>query len=107
GEHGLDIGCGAGFLACELANEVGPAGRMAGLDSSPGMIDAARLRAERNQLSGWVEFMLGDAARLEFPSGTFDFVVAVQVYLYVPEIERALAGASRVLRPGGRLAVVD
>jgi SAM-dependent methyltransferase len=49
----------------------------------------------------------GDAAQLDFPPRTFDFVTAVQVYLYVHDVARAIEEAERVLRPGGRLAVVD
>lgn len=107
GEHGLEVGCGIGFLACEMAREVTPGGNVVGVDSSPDMIAAARVRAEREGLSGSLEFIVGDAARLDFPPATFDFVVAVQVYLYVTEIERALAEAAHVLKPGGRLVVVD
>lgn len=107
GERGLDIGCGPGFLACELAREVGEAGRIVAIDSSEDMLVAARARATREGLADRIELRLGDAARLEFPAASFDFVVAVQVYLYVPDVEGALAEAARVLRPGGRLAVVD
>jgi arsenite methyltransferase len=107
GEHGLEVGCGIGFLACEMAREVAPGGHVIGVDNSPDMIAAARARAEREGLSGSLEFIVGDAARLDFPSDKFDFVVAVQVYLYVAEIARALAEAARVLKPGGRLIVVD
>jgi arsenite methyltransferase len=71
------------------------------------MIAAAQDRAQREDLAARLEFVVGDATRLEFPTGTFDFVVAVQVYLYVEDIERALAEAARVLRPGGRLVIVD
>jgi arsenite methyltransferase len=106
-EHGLEVGCGIGFLACEMAREVAPGGHVIGVDNSPDMIAAARARAEREGLSNSLEFIVGDAARLDFPSAKFDFVVAVQVYLYVAEIERALAEAARVLKPGGRLIVVD
>jgi ubiquinone/menaquinone biosynthesis C-methylase UbiE len=107
GEQGLDIGCGMGLLSCEMAREVGPSGRISGIDGSERMIAAARRRAEREQVADRVTFTLGDAGRLEFASATFDFAVAVQVYLYVANIERALAEAARVLRPGGRLAIVD
>lgn len=107
GEQGLDIGCGPAFLACELAREVGPTGRIVGLDSSADMRAAARARAARESVEDRVEVVAGDAVRLDFPTGSFDFVTAVQVYLYVAEIERALAEVTRVLRPGGRLAVVD
>lgn len=107
GEHGLEVGCGIGFLACEMAHEVGAAGRVVALDNSPDMVAAARIRAEREGLAGRLEFVVGDAIRLDLPTAAFDFVVAVQVYLYVTEIERALAEAARVLRPGGRLVVVD
>ncbi len=107
GEHGLEIGCGVGFLACEMAREVGSNGRIVCLDSSPDVIATAQKRAEREGLADRLQFVLGDAARLDFPSGSFDFVVAVQVYLYVTDIERALAEAARVLRPDGRLVIVD
>ncbi len=107
GERGLDIGCGPGFLACELAGEVGERGRLVAIDSSPDMLAAARERARREGVEHRVELALGDAAQLGFRSGSFDFVVAVQVYLYVPDVEGALGEAARVLRPAGRLAVVD
>lgn len=107
GERGLEVGCGPGFLAVELAREVGPGGRIVALDSSPDMLDRTRQRAAREGVADRVEAVLGDAARLEFPDEGFDFVVAVQVYLYVAEVERALREAARVLRPGGRLVVVD
>jgi arsenite methyltransferase len=107
GERGLDVGCGPGFLACELGRDVGPDGRIVGLDESPEMLAAARARIEREGLGGRVDVQEGDAARLGFPAAAFDFVTAVQVYLYVAEIERALAEAARVTRPGGRVAIVD
>jgi arsenite methyltransferase len=107
GERGLDVGCGPGFLACELGHEVGPSGRVVGLDESPEMLEAARARIAREGLGDRVEVREGDAARLGFPAAAFDFVTAVQVYLYVPDVEGALAEAARVLRPGARLAVVD
>src|SRR5215831_2307224 len=47
GERGLDIGCGPGFLSCELVREVGPSGRIVGIDASPEMLEAARARAAR------------------------------------------------------------
>jgi ubiquinone/menaquinone biosynthesis C-methylase UbiE len=107
GERGLEIGCGVGFLACEMAREVSPDGRIACIDNSPAMIAAARARAEREGVAERMQFSLGDAVQLVFPSASFDFVVAVQVYLYVSEIERALAEAARVLRPDGRMVIVD
>jgi arsenite methyltransferase len=107
GEHGLDVGCGPGFLSCELGHEVGPTGTVLGLDRSPEMVAAARARVARERLEGRVEIREGDAGRLDVPAGAFDFVVAVQVYLYVPEVDDALAGTARALRPGGRLVVVD
>jgi arsenite methyltransferase len=107
GERGLDVGCGPGFLACELGHEVGPSGRIVGLDESPEMLDAARARITREGLTDRVEVRQGDAVRLDFPTASFDFVTVVQVYLYVADVAGALAEAARVLRPGGRLAVVD
>ncbi len=107
GERGLDIGCGPGFLTCELAREVGGAGRVVGMDTSEEMLEAARARAEREGLADRVDLVRGDAARLDFPDASFDFVAAVQVYLYVTDVAAALSEAARVLRPSGRVVIVD
>ena len=73
GERGLDVGCGPAFLACELGREVGPAGRIVGLDESPEMLEAARARIAREGLADRVEVQQGDAARLAFPAGRLRF----------------------------------
>jgi len=107
GEYGLDIGCGPGLLACDLARDVGPTGRMAGIDQSPDMVAMSGERARRSALAGRTEFAVGDAVDLHFPALNFDFLTAVQVYEYVADLPRALSEAYRVLKPGGRLIVMD
>ena len=107
GEHGLDIGCGPGLLACDLARDVGPTGRMVGIDTSSAMVTMSGERARRSALAGRTEFAVGDAVELHFPEQNFDFLTAVQVYEYVADLPRALSEAYRVLKPGGRLVVMD
>jgi arsenite methyltransferase len=101
GEHVLDIGSGPGFLAGEMAEEVGADGRVHGIDPSDSMLAIARRRETP------VEYGRGDALALPFGDEQFDVAVSTQVYEYVDDIERALAEARRVLRPGGRLLVLD
>jgi arsenite methyltransferase len=107
GEHGLDIGCGSGLLACELARDVGPSGRMVGIDTSSDMVVMSAERARRSALAGRTEFAVGDAVELHFPAQSFDFATAVQVYEFVADLPRALSEAYRVLKPGGLLVVMD
>jgi SAM-dependent methyltransferase len=107
GERGLDVGCGPAFLACEIGREIGPTGHVVGIDQSPEMLEAARARIAREGLAGRVEVQPGDATRLEFPASSLDFVTVTQVYLYVPDVAGALREVARVLRPGGRVAIVD
>ena len=101
GERVLDIGSGPGFLAAEMAGEVGPDGRVYGIDPSESMLASAGRR------DAPVEFGPGDALVLPFPDEQFDVAVCTQVYEYVEDIAAALAEARRVLRPGGRLLVLD
>jgi arsenite methyltransferase len=107
GETGLDVGCGAGHLACELAKEVAPKGRIVAIDRSPESVDTSRARATKEELTNTIDVQVGDATALEFPDETFDFVAAVQVYSFVSNVERAIQEAARVLRKGGRLLVLE
>jgi len=107
GEAGVDVGCGVGHLICELADDVGATGRMTGVDASADMLAGAAARARARRLEDRIELREGDAVALGLASASADFVVAVQTYSYVPDIAGAVAEAARVLRPGGRLGVLE
>ncbi len=102
GERVLDIGCGPGYLAQEMAEQVGPDGFVQGVDPSPSMLAIAAGRALPH-----MELSEGDALSLPARDAEFDAAVSTQVYEYVADIEGALREARRVLRPGGRLLVLD
>jgi arsenite methyltransferase len=106
GERVLDIGSGPGFLVAEMAEEVGADGRVEGVDPSESMLAVAR-RREVSAGAAPIGWSAGDALSLPFDDGAFDAVVSTQVFEYVDDIGAALAEAHRVLRPGGRLLVLD
>lgn len=104
GEHILDIGSGPGLLALELANTVGPEGRVCGIDTSEAMLEMGRQRClDLPQC----DFELADACALPFDADAFDAVVSTQVYEYVPDIPAAFAELHRVTKPGGRVCIID
>jgi SAM-dependent methyltransferase len=103
GERVLDIGCGPGFLASEIAAAVGPSGSVRAIDASESMLELSRRRCAEQP---WVTVECGDAAKLGFPDAAFDVAVSVQVHEYVREIAGALSELFRVLRPGGRVLMV-
>lgn len=106
GESVLDIGCGPGLLAVEMAASLGPQGRVAGTDISPSMLELA---AARSILAGSapVTYHLAGVDALPFPDASFDVAVSTQVLEYVEDIPGALAEMRRVLRPGGRVLLLD
>jgi ubiquinone/menaquinone biosynthesis C-methylase UbiE len=104
GERVLDIGCGPGYLTLEMAQRVGPSGRVVGVDTAQPMLDVAAARCEGRPN---VSFRLADAAALPFEDASMDAVAVVQVYLFVPDLARVFAELARVLKPGGRAVVVD
>ena len=93
----LDVACGTGVVAA--AERVGPAGAVTGVDINPGMIAVAA----RTQGVRWAQ---ADAARLPFPDGGFDRVLCQAGLQFVPDRLGALREMRRVLRPGGRVALL-
>jgi SAM-dependent methyltransferase len=106
GESVIDLGVGPGLLAAAIAERVGAGGALTGIDVSPDMLAIA---AGRRLPPGAAtpSFREGSVTDLPFPDGTFDAAVCTQVYEYVPDMPLALREAARVLRPGGRLVVLD
>lgn len=99
---GLDLGCGIGEYARAVAASLGAT--VVALDASQPAVAVARRRG-----STGVEFAAGDAQRLPFPDGTFDFAYTINMvhHLKRGEQEAALAEALRVLRPGAPLVVFE
>jgi ubiquinone/menaquinone biosynthesis C-methylase UbiE len=106
GEHVLDVGSGPGFLCAEMAEVVGPSGRVHGIDISESMVSISQRRCA--SLSH-VELRVGDATQLPFPDADFDVAVSTQVYEYLSDgdLTAALTELHRVLRPGGRALILD
>ena len=95
----LDVGCGVGSIALDLAPTVAP-GRMAGIDADPGQIEAAKKSAAERGIDN-AEFLAASVYELPFEEATFDVVYANAVLMYIREPVRALAEMRRVLRSGG------
>jgi SAM-dependent methyltransferase len=100
-ERVLDVACGTGAVTRLLAEQVGPAGRVTGLDITPGMLAVARLAAPSQRIE-WLE---GSAVKMPLPDGTFDAVVCQQGLQFFPDKPAALSEMRRVLKRGGRLAL--
>jgi ubiquinone/menaquinone biosynthesis C-methylase UbiE len=107
GDAVLDVGCGTGTLAMEVARRVGRAGRVAGVD--PGIEQIARARAKAARRHVPIEFQVGVIEQLPFPDQTFDVVFSTLMMHHLPaSLQRqGLAEIARVLKPGGRLVIAD
>ncbi|MBN2115094.1 MAG: methyltransferase domain-containing protein [Anaerolineales bacterium] len=110
GERILEIGFGTGHCLVSLAKAVGPAGGVTGVDISDGMLAIARQRLQQEGLAERVDLHLGDAANLDFiEAGSLDGVfMSFTLELFDnPEIPRVLQECHRILKPGGRIAIVS
>jgi arsenite methyltransferase len=107
GERVLDIGCGPGYLVCEIAAQVAPSGSVCGIDVSDDMLAIAQTELARAPAGTRIELRNADATALPFDDAAFDAGAATQVYEFVDHVAVALGELYRVLRPGGRAAILD
>jgi len=98
--NALDLACGTGEISARLARML-PRARITGVDLIEPHLERARKRCRR--FGRRVQFLNADAFKLPFRSGAFDFVINRHMLQAVPDAERVLREAARVLRPGGRI----
>ena len=103
----LEVGCGTGEVAQRAQVRVGPAGRVSGIDPSAQMIDVASKKAARAGLD--IDYRVAAIEALPYPDSSFDVVLSSLMMHHLPdELKSAgLAEVRRVLKPGGRLLIVD
>jgi len=107
GQKVLDLAGGTGDLAAQFVTQVGTAGSVTVADINAAMLDVGRARFADAGLAGNVEFVQANAECLPFPDNYFDCITIAFGLRNVTHIDAALASMFRVLKPGGRLLVLE
>jgi demethylmenaquinone methyltransferase/2-methoxy-6-polyprenyl-1,4-benzoquinol methylase len=106
GGSALDVCCGTGNLTLELARRVSPGGHVVGCDFSEPMLDLSREKASSRGIAN-ARFEWADALRLPYDAGRFDAVTIGFGARNLSDLDRGLLEMTRVLRPGGRLVILE
>lgn len=101
----LELGSGPGYVTEKLRQLV-PHSPITALDADAGMLDCARAYVEEKGIPA-VQFVHATATATTLPDNSFDFIIARYLFQHLAEPQRAAAEALRILRPGGRLVVID
>jgi ubiquinone/menaquinone biosynthesis C-methylase UbiE len=99
----LDLGCGTGYLLRTLASHYVDAVQLVGIDAAPEMVRAASAATHDDRLT----FAVGVAEHIDYPAETFDLIVSTTSFDHWSDQQAGLRECARVLRPGGRLVLVD
>lgn len=103
----LDVGCGVGHWGHALSSVLPAEARVIGVDREKAWVARAAERAAAKNLGDRFSYRLGDATKLPFHDGVFDFVTCQTVLIHLPDPRAAIREMTRVLKPGGLLAVVE
>lgn len=106
GSDVLDVATGTGVVLVAVSERLGGLGSVVGIDLSEAMLERAASEIERRSVPS-VELRVMDAEALQFPDSSFDFVLCSFAFLALPYKERALDEFRRVLKPGGRVGLLD
>jgi SAM-dependent methyltransferase len=101
----LDVGCGGGRTVQQLAL-LAPTGRVCGIDYSAASVAVARGTNAAAIAAGRVDIRVGSVSSLPYADESFDAVTAIETHYYWPDLTTDLREIRRVLRPGGRVAIV-
>jgi demethylmenaquinone methyltransferase/2-methoxy-6-polyprenyl-1,4-benzoquinol methylase len=105
----LETGFGTGQMLIKIANRIGNEGTVFGVDISPKMLEKTRKRVKKQNLTSRINLQLGDARRLPYQENMFDVVVTTYMLdlINTPDLATVLAEFKRVLKPGGRVVLVN
>ncbi|MDR3577591.1 MAG: methyltransferase domain-containing protein [Anaerolineaceae bacterium] len=108
GEQILEVGCGTGTLSLAAKRQAGAHSTVCGIDIAPDMIETARQKAAKAGLDA--QFQVGRIETIPYPDNQFDLVLSSLMLHHIPDDKNKQQGLKeifRVLKPGGRLLIVD
>lgn len=106
-ESVLDLGCGTGFAAREIAKRSNFNGRVAGIDISSALIEQAKTLANEEGHDDCLEFQVGDSRSLELSDNSFDVVIAHTLISHLPDPDTVVEEMKRLVKPGGYIGIFD